>query len=294
MKINNDWVVGVEREPTKKMGGTINPIGIVYHYTAGWTTAGDVYTLAKSSRQASAHVVLGRDGELVQIVPFNRKAWHAGPSKYRNLSGLNDYFIGIEISNAGWVKHLSNGQFLDQYGQKITGTGQFVGQSRKTKSPPAGWHVQYHPRLASGQYSWEPFYPQQLDKLDELTVALLQTYPSIKYMVSHEEIDTRGWKTDPGPMFPMRRYLKMLEDRGADYAPAQDAPIVTPDDVPVFVKIWRPLREAPYEDAKIDGAFVTGQLVYVNKVDGKWSHVYGDGGEGWVLTEFLRPVNPKE
>lgn len=293
MKIKSNWLEGVKRVPTKKMGGTIKPIGIVYHYTAGWSTGGDVSTLSTSSRQASAHIVLGRDGEVVQIVPFNRRAWHAGPSKYRNLHGLNDYFIGIEISNAGWIKKLSNGNFLDQYGQQISPGGLFIGQSRKTYTAPENWAIQYHERLAKGTYAWEPFYPKQLEVLDDITRALLKAYPDIKYMVSHEEIDTRGWKTDPGPMFPMRRYKKMLEDRGEDYE-EKGVPIVTPEDKPVFVKIWRPLRVDPYEASEIKGAFVTGQLVYVNKVDGKWSHVYGDGGEGWVLSEFLRPVNSVE
>lgn len=291
MKIKSNWIEGVERAPTKKMGGVIKPIGIVYHYTAGWTTRGDVATLSTSDRQASAHLVVGRDGEVVQIVPFNRKAWHAGPSKYGKLVGLNDYTIGIEISNAGWIKRLSNGNFMDQYGQQIEPSGRFVGQNRKTHTPPADWPVVHHSRLATGTYSWEPFYPPQLDALDEITAALLQAYPSIKFMVSHEEIDTRGWKTDPGVLYPMNRYKKMLENRGQDYS---TDPTVSPDDKPVFVKIWRPLRVDPYEQAEQKGAFVAGQLVYVNKVDGNWSHVYGDGGEGWVLSEFLRPVQQTE
>lgn len=47
--------------------------------------------------QVSAHLLISRDGELVQFVPFERRAWHAGESKFRGRSGCNDFSIGIEL-----------------------------------------------------------------------------------------------------------------------------------------------------------------------------------------------------
>lgn len=209
----DEWVDGVARHFTGKQGARLDPVGIVMHYTAGWTTAGDINTLADSSRQVSAHFVVGRDGVITQIVPTNRVAWHAGPSAYNGFKGLNNHFLGIEICNAGWIKRLTNGNYLDQYGQQISPDGQFIGQKRTTFTPPREWHEEYHPRLATGTYVWEPYYPDQLAALDDLVEELLGTHPEIKHIVSHEEIDTREWKTDPGPMFPMRRYTKLLERR---------------------------------------------------------------------------------
>lgn len=45
----------------------------------------------------SAHVLVRRDGELVQFVPFTERAWHAGESMHRGRTRLNDVSIGIEL-----------------------------------------------------------------------------------------------------------------------------------------------------------------------------------------------------
>lgn len=47
--------------------------------------------------QVSSHVLIRRAGELVQYVPFNRRAWHAGCSCYREREACNDFAIGIEL-----------------------------------------------------------------------------------------------------------------------------------------------------------------------------------------------------
>jgi len=47
--------------------------------------------------EVSAHLLIRRDGELVQFVPFHRRAWHAGLSAFRGRARCNDYSIGIEL-----------------------------------------------------------------------------------------------------------------------------------------------------------------------------------------------------
>lgn len=47
--------------------------------------------------QVSAHLVIRRDGALVQFVPFDKRAWHAGKSQYRGRENCNDFSIGIEL-----------------------------------------------------------------------------------------------------------------------------------------------------------------------------------------------------
>jgi AmpD protein len=47
--------------------------------------------------QVSSHLLIRRDGELVQYVPFSRRAWHAGKSCYRDREACNDFSIGIEL-----------------------------------------------------------------------------------------------------------------------------------------------------------------------------------------------------
>ncbi len=47
--------------------------------------------------KVSAHVLIRRDGELVQFVPFGQRAWHAGKSAYQGRECCNDFSIGIEL-----------------------------------------------------------------------------------------------------------------------------------------------------------------------------------------------------
>ena len=47
--------------------------------------------------QVSSHILIRRDGELVQYVPFDQRAWHAGESCFENKTCCNDFSIGIEL-----------------------------------------------------------------------------------------------------------------------------------------------------------------------------------------------------
>ena len=47
--------------------------------------------------RVSAHLFIRRDGKLIQFVPFNLRAWHAGQSSYNGRPDCNDYSIGIEL-----------------------------------------------------------------------------------------------------------------------------------------------------------------------------------------------------
>ena len=47
--------------------------------------------------KVSAHVLIKRDGTVVQFVPFHKRAWHAGASSYKGRQRCNDFSIGIEL-----------------------------------------------------------------------------------------------------------------------------------------------------------------------------------------------------
>ena len=47
--------------------------------------------------QVSAHLLIRRNGELVQFVPFRARAWHAGESCFQGRARCNDRSIGIEL-----------------------------------------------------------------------------------------------------------------------------------------------------------------------------------------------------
>lgn len=50
--------------------------------------------------RVSSHLLIERDGEITQFVPFNRRAWHAGVSSYNGRSNCNDFAIGIELEGS--------------------------------------------------------------------------------------------------------------------------------------------------------------------------------------------------
>jgi len=79
----------VQNSPNQSVrGATITHI--VLHNTAGGFT-GSVDWLCNREADASAHLVIGRSGETAQLVPFEKKAWHAGNAR------MNANSIGIEI-----------------------------------------------------------------------------------------------------------------------------------------------------------------------------------------------------
>lgn len=47
--------------------------------------------------RVSAHLLIRRDGEVLQFVPFDRKAWHAGRSVFEGRADCNEFSIGIEL-----------------------------------------------------------------------------------------------------------------------------------------------------------------------------------------------------
>ena len=47
--------------------------------------------------RVSSHFLIYRDGELVQFVPLQARAWHAGASRWRGRERCNDFSVGIEL-----------------------------------------------------------------------------------------------------------------------------------------------------------------------------------------------------
>jgi AmpD protein len=50
--------------------------------------------------RVSAHVLIKRDGQCCQFVPFQKRAWHAGVSQWHGRTACNDFSIGIELEGA--------------------------------------------------------------------------------------------------------------------------------------------------------------------------------------------------
>lgn len=55
------------------------------------------YFQSIASLRVSAHLLIRRNGETIQFVPFTRRAWHAGESSFQGRSRCNDFSVGIEL-----------------------------------------------------------------------------------------------------------------------------------------------------------------------------------------------------
>jgi len=100
MRIRNHRLQGIPQEETPNRGGVMEPklSGVSLHCRPKRQESID--WLCNPKAKASAHLVVGRDGSIAQLVPFNIKAWHAGVSHWDGITGLNSCSIGIEMDNA--------------------------------------------------------------------------------------------------------------------------------------------------------------------------------------------------
>jgi N-acetyl-anhydromuramoyl-L-alanine amidase len=55
------------------------------------------YFAGLAGLKVSSHLLVRRDGHLVQYVPLHRRAWHAGQSRFGSRQACNDFSIGIEL-----------------------------------------------------------------------------------------------------------------------------------------------------------------------------------------------------
>ena len=78
-----------------------SPDMILLHYTGMKTGDEALHRLTTLSSKVSCHYVVFEDGRIVQCVPEEQRAWHAGESSWAGESDINSRSIGIEIVNPG-------------------------------------------------------------------------------------------------------------------------------------------------------------------------------------------------
>lgn len=203
MKILNHRLVADDGTPvrfvdTPNKGGVMVPEYLVMHYTAGSSAEGAVSWLSNPAARASAHLVIGRDGGITQLVAFNRVAWHAGQSQWVGRSGLNNFSIGIELDNAGHLER-AGGRWISAASKRAyTDDDVLVANHKQDKpgTPPTGWH----------EYT-----EAQIDAALQVGLLLMEKY-TLKDVVGHEDI-APGRKADPGPAFPLASYRARLMGR---------------------------------------------------------------------------------
>jgi N-acetylmuramoyl-L-alanine amidase len=77
------------------------PDSIILHYTGMPSEEAAISWLCNPDSQVSSHYLVRENGDVVQMVPESRRAWHAGKSFWAGATDMNSRSIGIEIANAG-------------------------------------------------------------------------------------------------------------------------------------------------------------------------------------------------
>ncbi|MFI4920506.1 MAG: 1,6-anhydro-N-acetylmuramyl-L-alanine amidase AmpD [Gammaproteobacteria bacterium] len=55
--------------------------------------------------KVASHLLIRRDGGLLQFVPFHRRAWHAGSSRFQGREACNDFSIGVELEGTDEIAY---------------------------------------------------------------------------------------------------------------------------------------------------------------------------------------------
>lgn len=165
------------------------PRFIVLHFTAGSSLASSTSWLCNKLSKASAHLVVGKDGTVNQLVPFDTIAWHAGESSWKGVDGLNKYSIGIELDNQGAL-------LLKEGVYRGAATGKVVAPDNV-----------FHGKQAGSSYEhWDKYTEPQLASLSLVIADLKKKIPTLQEIVGHSDIaPTR--KIDPGPACPASAFL---------------------------------------------------------------------------------------
>lgn len=91
---NADWSEAAHYDIRK-------PNFVIIHHTAQHSLAQTIRTFQLEHTKVSAHYVIGKDGRIVQMLNDYLRSWHAGRSKWGNITDMNSVSLGIELDNNG-------------------------------------------------------------------------------------------------------------------------------------------------------------------------------------------------
>ena len=250
------------------------PDSIIIHYTAMTTAAGAVKVLTTKNPNggnASAHLVIGKKGEITQMASFNQRTWHAGESEYNGRSGYNSLAVGIEIDNVGWLEKYPDGTYSRAL---LLANGYKLQEDDVVHAHHFNPNVRY-------EY-WQKYTDAQITTVMEICTLLYQTY-AIKEILGHDQIAPKR-KQDPGPAFPLDELRnRVLTDRSD---PLGSAGIPTSGLVTASLLNIRAGAGSNFE--KVAKPLTVGNPVEILEEKAGWYRVRTQI-EGWVSKEFIAP-----
>ena len=80
-----------------------NGDGVVEFFTNRLDSEAHPYYQTLCGLKVSAHFFIRRNGETIQFVPCEKRAWHAGESSWQGRTRCNDFSIGVELEGSDTV-----------------------------------------------------------------------------------------------------------------------------------------------------------------------------------------------
>lgn len=212
LRIVNHRIAGVEFRGANSCGGFLRDATvIVCHDTAAVRPGSSVEWFANPECTVSAHVVVERDGTATQMVPFDQVAYHAGQSSWGGRSGVNGFGIGIEIMNPGMMERRGDEAVLVYPDGRIVARFP-ISECREVNTPEHG-------------HGWcLPYTPEQIATVQEICLALVKAYPSLREIVTHWLIAPRR-KVDTTPLFPLADLRTAVFEPGMETLVSGAAPV---------------------------------------------------------------------
>ncbi|MGR3435253.1 MAG: N-acetylmuramoyl-L-alanine amidase [Shimia sp.] len=286
MGFTRHWYDGAERTEAYHRGGKITPEIVVLHDTAGRLDRFNSrdYLASNNGPKVSVHFVIERDGTVSQLVPTNRRANHAGRSRYNGREWCNGFSIGIELVNAGRMTDSSpddDGSFARAWwGEEFEWAD--------------GIEFEYAATKEHGRGLWMSYPEAQIDALIDLLDALFAYEPlPLKDIVSHWYISP-GRKVDTNPFFPLEQIRarvlgrddpRDLEVEEASIPAELMAVVETPGD-------RLNLRRWPSFNPNVLEAIPHETLLQIERTgtfEGRdWLRVQYGGHEGWIVADHTR------
>ena len=261
------------------------PDTLVIHFTAGSSLASSVKVMTDPASKVSAHFAIGREGDVVQMLPTNKIAWHAGESHFLDRTDLNRYSIGIELDNAGQLTRNSSGGFRTWFGKPCS-ENEVVFAVHRNQTAKTYWHK---------------YTDAQIARTYAVCKAICQRY-HIKHIVGHEEIAPVR-KVDPGPAFPLdelRARLLNIDEKPAEFGghtnKVQTVSSRTANAAASMASVNASVlnvRTGPnIAFDKVSGEVNKGDKLTIIDRQGEWVKV-SYTTTGWVNSRYINEVNEK-
>jgi N-acetylmuramoyl-L-alanine amidase len=281
MRIEKGLLVGTVYMAAALIGRQITPRIVVLHDTAGRLTKGNSAAYLASSPKVSVHFVIERDGEVIQLVPTDRRAAHAGQSAFNGAQGCNDFSIGIEIVNPGRMTRVADTVARTWWGEV------FSTEHAAIEDVTTPEH---------GQGLWMRYTEEQVAAVLSLLEVLFRDIPTLTDITTHWYISP-GRKVDTNPLFPLEHVHARILGRD-DPADTEAAAFSDPSPDDDMVRIDVPgdavnLRRWPSFNPNILTKVPHGVLVPVlrrGRFDRRdWLQVTYGGQTGWIVADYTHP-----